>query len=61
MKITDWGLDDRCKAENEENYLQQWKIQQEETKEKLRLDKTVFDFRKYRCTDANHFFFNLDI
>ena len=61
MKITDWGLDDRCKAENEENYLQQWKIQQEETKERIRLDKTVFGFRKYRLTDANHFFFILEI
>ena len=37
MKIADCGFDDRCKAENEENYLQQWKIQQEETEERLRL------------------------
>ena len=37
MKIADCGFDDRCKAENEENYLQRWKIQQEETKERLRL------------------------
>jgi len=36
MKIADCGFDDRCKAEHEENYLQRWKIQQEETKERLR-------------------------